>query len=48
MSLGYINLDSSIEELSKKTFFIEVEKKKYEAILQTKPLHDSESKIIKS
>ena len=48
MSLGYINLDSPIEELEKKTFFIEVEKIKYEAILQSKPLHDPENKIIKS
>jgi hypothetical protein len=48
MSLGYINLDLSIEELAKKVFFIEVEKKKYEAVLQTKSLHDPENKIIKS
>ena len=48
MSLGYINLDSTIDELAKKTFFIEVEKKKYEAILQKKMLHDPENKIIKS
>ena len=48
MSFGYINLVSSIDELAKKTFFIEVEKKKHEAILHTKPLHDPENKIIKS
>ena len=48
MSLGYINLVSPIEELAKKNFFIEVEKKKHEAILQTQPLHDPENKIIKS
>ena len=48
MSLGYINLESSINQLAKKTFFIEVEKKQYEAILQTKPLHDPENKLIKS
>ena len=48
MSFGYINLIDSIEELSKKTFFIEVEKKKYEAILQIHALHDHENKIIKS
>jgi len=47
-SLGYINLVSPIEELAKKNFFIEVEKKKHEAILQTQPLHDPENKIIKS
>ena len=48
MSLGYIYLESTIEELSKKTFFIEVEKKKYEAVLQKKILHDPENKIMKS
>jgi 4-methylaminobutanoate oxidase (formaldehyde-forming) len=48
MSLGYINLVSSIKELTKKTFFIEVAKKKYEAILQSQALHDPENKIIKS
>ena len=47
MSFGYINLEDSKEELAKKTYFIEVEKKKYEAILETKPLHDPENKIIK-
>jgi len=48
MSFGYLNLVSPIEELAKKTFFIEIEKKQHEAILQTKPLHDPENKIIKS
>ena len=48
MSFGYINLIDSIEELSKKTFFIEVEKKKYEAILHIHALHDHENKLIKS
>ena len=48
MSLGYINSDSTIKELAKKTFYIEVEKKQYEAILHTQPLHDPENKIIKS
>jgi len=48
MSLGYINMISSIEELAKNTFFIEVEKKQHEAILQTRSLHDPENKIIKS
>ena len=47
MSLGYINLTSPIQELAKKPFFIEVEKKQYEAILHVKPLHDPENKIIK-
>ncbi len=48
MSFGYINLDLPIEELKKKALFIEVEKKKYEAVLHTKSLHDPENKIIKS
>ena len=48
MSLGYINLISPIEELAKKSFFIEVEKKQHEAILLTQPLHDPENIIIKS
>ena len=48
MSFGYLNLFLPIEELVKKTFFIEVEKKQHEAILQTQPLHDPENKIIKS
>jgi len=48
MSFGYLNLVSPIEELAKKTFFIEVEKKQHEAILQTRPLHDPENKITKS
>ena len=48
MSFGYINLMLPIQELTKKLFFIEVEKKQYEAILQTQPLHDPENKIIKS
>ena len=48
MSFGYLNLTFPIEELAKKTFFIEVEKKQHEATLQTRPLHDPENKIIKS
>ena len=39
---------SPIEELAKKTFFNEVEKKQHEATLQIQPLHDPENKIIKS
>ena len=38
----------SPKELAKKAFFIEVEKKLHEAILQTQALHDPENKIIKS
>jgi len=48
MALGYINLCTPIKELVKKVFFIEVEKKRYEAVLHEKALHDPENKIIKS
>ena len=48
MSLGYINLVSSIKELAKEVFFIEVEKKQYEAVLQPQALHDPENKISKT
>ena len=48
MSLGYINSSSSIKDLAKKVFLIEVEKKKYEAFLQIQPLHDPENKLIKN
>ena len=49
MTFGeYVDLDSTLKELTKKTFFIEVEKKKYEAVLEKKMLHDPENKIIKS
>ncbi len=48
MSLGYISLNSSIKDLVKKTLFIEVEKKQYEAVLRTQPLHDPENKLIKN
>ena len=47
MSFGYLNLGSKIAELGNKTFFIEVEKKQYEAIFLSQPLHDPENKIIK-
>ena len=48
MSFGYIRSNLSIEELAKKVYFIEVEKKQYEAVLNEKALHDPENKIIKS
>jgi len=48
MAFGYIKSDLSIEELAKKVYFIEVEKKQYEAVLLKKALHDAENKIIKS
>ena len=46
ISFGYINLISPIEELAKKAFFIEVEKKQYEAVLNEKAINDPEKKII--
>ena len=48
MAFGYIKSDLPIEELTKKVYFIEVEKKQYEAVLLEKALHDAENKIIKS
>ena len=48
MSFGYINLILPIEELVKKNFSVEVEKKLYEAVLQTKPLHDPKNVIMKN
>jgi len=44
MAFGYVNSEIN---LNKKDIAIEVEKKKYKAILETKPLHDPENKIIK-
>jgi len=40
LSYGYINTHFSNEELSHKKLYIEVEKKKYPVILETKPLKD--------
>ena len=48
MALSYINLNLPLEELAKKSYFIEVEKKKFEAVLHKKPLHDPENKILKN
>ena len=48
MSFGYINLILPAEELAKRTFYIEVEKKKYEANILERALHDPENTIIKS
>ena len=48
MAFGYI--ESKIDkDIAKDNFFeIEVEKIKYKAHLQTKPLHDPENSLIKS
>ena len=48
MSFGYINLILPIEELAKKKFFIEVEKKFHEAVLLLEALHDPKNVLIKS
>jgi len=48
MSFGYINMILPIEELAKKKFFIEVEKKLHEAVLQKEPLHDPKNIILKN
>ena len=48
MALVYINLCNPKKELAKKVFFIEVEKKRYEAVLHENILHDPENKIMKS
>jgi len=44
MAFGYVNSEINLNE---KDIEIEVEKKKYKAILEKKPLHDPENKIIK-
>ncbi len=38
LSFGYINTDLSNEDLLNKNLFIEVEKNKYPAVLENKPL----------
>ncbi len=43
-AFGYVTTE---ENLEKKNIEIEVEKKKYEAIIELKPLHDSDNKIMK-
>ena len=47
MSFGYISLTLPIEQLKNMNFFIEVEKKKYEAVLETKPLHDPDNLVLR-
>ena len=47
MALGYINLLEPNEELQKKQFQIEVAKKKYNATLQSKALHDPTNILMK-
>ena len=45
MSFGYIN---SGQDLNRESIEIEVERKKYRAVIEDQPLHDSNNKIIKS
>jgi 4-methylaminobutanoate oxidase (formaldehyde-forming) len=46
LSFGYIKSDLSNEQLSMKNLYIEVEKKKYQAQLITKPLKEGTFKNI--
>ena len=45
MAFGYVNSGSNLKG---KDIEIEVEKKKYKAIIETKPLHDPDNRIIKN
>ena len=45
MAFGYVLADI---DLKKEIIEIEVEKKKYEAVLETVPLHDPKNLIMKS
>ena len=47
MAFGYINLELNNRRELKKLFLLKL-KKKHEAVLQKKMLHDPENKIIKS
>ena len=46
LSFGYINTEYSIEELLNRDIFIEIEKKKYPASIETKPLKDKTSRFL--
>ena len=46
ISFGYINSEYPIEELIKRSLFIEVEKKKYPVILENKPLKDKQVRLM--
>ena len=45
MAFGYVNSGSN---LNGENIEIEVEKIKYKAIIETKPLHDPDNRIIKN
>ncbi len=45
MAFGYVN---SEQNLNGKDIEIEVEKTKYKAIIEAKPLHDPDNRIIKN
>ena len=44
LAFGYINLEHDLEYLIDKNLYIEVEKKKYKAILLSKPLNTKDIK----
>ena len=44
MAFAYINI---VEKLDTRSLEIEVEKKKYKIILEDKPFHDPDNKIMK-
>ena len=46
LSFGYINSELSNEQLVDKNLYIEIEKKKYSAVLLIKPLKSNNFKII--
>ncbi len=46
LSFGYINSDLTNEQLNEKSLYIEIEKKKYQAEILTKPLKQGNFKII--
>ena len=47
MAFGYINSDLKLNSFIGKSLEIEVEKSKYESIIETQPLHDPENKLLK-
>ena len=48
IAFGYINSEFKIDFLTANFLEIEVEKLKYETLIEKKPLHDPDNKILKS
>ena len=48
MAFGYVNSGFEVNSFIGKSLEIEVEKIKYEGIIETKPLHDPENKFTKN